>query len=341
MNQYRTLVILDEIINHYASHQEALSARLLARNSQLSLSPTTIRNLMDDLSQQGLLTTEGVSRGRIPTPKAYTVYLHRLQQQPDTATEIPPLDELKGKQLKQALDQAGEFLAKESNFTVFAWLPPRNEDPLDWVRLFAIENNQVLVVTRTLFGELWCKVLTSSDPFPQSLLDEVQQYINSNYHKQSLSNIRQDVMVGKPQAVLANMPSIGSAFRLLRRAFEWDDAPRPYYWGKKTIYRWLKFENIQQIKQIEKYFQDPQPLLEVLKQGHSITHSANPKNELKVAIGSDLPHFSSISITGCSVQLNQWQAWIALLGPIWMNYQQMIALTHQTTQQFNQWLGSL
>ncbi len=365
MSKNRELLILDEIIRHYTFRQEALSARRLAKQSNLSLSPTTIRNLMDDLSQLGLLTTEGAVRGRIPTQKAYQIHLDGLKlQKPQlrgSGLNIDALDESTGKHLEYALRQVGQFLMEESGLIAVAFLPSRDDALLDWVRLFALEDNQVLVCVRTLFGELWSKLLRSQKPFSQSLLDEVQGFLNETYHRRSLRKIRQDVMRGKPQSVLADMVSVGSAFRMLRRAFEWDNTPRWHFWGQEKLYRWPQYNHPLRLEQLNQILNIPLPLLSALQQGRRMqlphaasedladspqkSHSFSSKagSELRIAIGSELgiAGLEDFSLTGCSFQHQGWQGWLALLGPIWMNYAQNLALAHQAADSLNQWLDSL
>ncbi|HEX7926392.1 MAG TPA: hypothetical protein VF678_02305, partial [bacterium] len=124
----REAQILDEIIQYYLKHQEAVSARTLSKISRLDLSPTTIRNLMEDLSSGGFLTNEGVPRGRIPTQKAFTVYVTRLGGR--AARGHPPELRLQAADglptLGEGLAQVGRALAEQTGWVAVATLPPRD-----------------------------------------------------------------------------------------------------------------------------------------------------------------------------------------------------------------------
>ena len=114
---------------------------------------------MEDLSLEGYLTSEGVSRGRIPTQKAFTIYVMHLQPRPSPGGTVEAGVGLNAEEgfptLEGALEKVGRFLAEETGFIAAASLPEKDRYPLHWVRLLNIADDRVLVAVQSQFGDLW------------------------------------------------------------------------------------------------------------------------------------------------------------------------------------------
>ena len=324
--QEREEAILLEIIQYYLSHHNAISARTLSKISRLSLSPTTIRNLMEDLSSNGLLTNEGVTRGRIPTQKAFTVYVTQLRQHerpPGQARETPiqALEEGEEANLERWLDQVGETLHQETGMVALAALTARDAYPLHWVHFAELPGQQVLVNVKTQFGDLWSKVLQATDPFPEALLREVTRYINETFRGRSLASIRNEVMQGDSQGLLAGMPSLGAAVRMLRRGFEWGEAPSSRVWGRDAVLSIPEFQHPQSLARIYRVLADEALLQTVRGQAHAVEGGW-------VSLGTETgtPGLEQAAVVGFPFGAGHWRGQLALLGPMRMNYSLVLSL---------------
>ena len=338
--QQREQAILDEIVRYYMDTQEAISARTLAKISRLSLSPTTIRNLMEDLSANGLLTTEGATRGRVPTQKAFVVYVSRLGERPVAPTpkapEVTPMEEGHPVRLRAVVTQMGRFLAKESGCAALAALPERDRYPLDWVKFAVLARSQVLVSVGTLFGDVWSKVLVAAEPFPEDLLQQVGRFINENYSGQAIEAVRRDVMAGEPKRLLADMPSLGAAFRMLRRAFEWQDEPDRPVWGMEHFYGIPECQHPEQLLRIHHALNHPEFLRHTLQR-------ARPIQGGWIGIGTEIgsPGLENCALVAYPFGLGQWQAQLAVLGPMRMDYARVFSLVARSADRISQYLGEM
>jgi heat-inducible transcriptional repressor len=317
--QERQQAILTEIIRFYLTRHKAISARTLSKISALSLSPTTIRNLMEDLSLEGFLTSEGVSRGRIPTQKAFAVYVTHLQGVPPSTRQPVPVVDLGGETalptLQDALDRTGRFLADQTGFMALAALPDKDRYPLHWVRLVPIADDRVLVAVQSVFGDLWSKVVRSAEPLPPELLREVEGHICSRYHGAPMERIRHDIMAGAPMHFLEDAPSMGSAFRVLRQAFDWDKAPGWQVWGAEHIYRIPEYQEPEKMLRIHRALEDPTLLSTVFRRARAVEGG-------RVSIGTETGYrgLEDSSVVGFPFASDGWQGTMALLGPMRMDY---------------------
>lgn len=330
--------ILDEIIQYYLKHQEAVSARTLSKISRLALSPTTIRNLMEDLSSHGFLTSQGVPRGRIPTQKAFTIYVTRLGGRPPrgAAPELHVQSADGPPPLEAGLDQVGRAVARATGYVALAALPPRDRYPLDWARLHSVPRRQVLVTLHTPFGDLWSKLIHAATPFPDELLVHVANYLNSTYRGAPLERIRRDIMAGEPKDVLEQMPSLGAAFRMLRRAFEWDEAPEARDWGRDNLPHLPQGQTVQRLALFGRILGDAALLLNARAAGR-------PLEGGWVSIGTETGYrgLEDCSVLGHPFGLGDWVGEIGVLGPMGMNYAQVLQVTTQAAHALTHLLGTL
>jgi len=315
MTVQREIAILEEIIEYYLEHQEAISARTLSKISRLSLSPTTIRNLMEDLSAEGLLTSAGVPRGRVPTQKAFSVYVTRLAPAaaPPAAEPSPPLPTFAA-----ALDHAGHTLSSETGCVALCAFPPADAYPLGWVHFGAAPGNRVLVAVQTLLDDLWCKVLETASAFPDELLREVVRFINERYLAVPLARIRQDIMSGEPKDLLARMPSVGSAFRMLRKAFEWE-APAQRAWGQERLLGMAAGQDGPRLFMLQQALADRELLRRGLHAGRGVAGA-------RVSLGTETGYsaLEDCALVCHSFGAGDWAAILGVLGPMSLNYPRVL-----------------
>ncbi|HUJ73856.1 MAG TPA: hypothetical protein VL359_03320, partial [bacterium] len=304
--EQREQAILEEIIHYYLQHHEAISARTLAKISRLALSPTSIRNLMEDLSAAGLLTSQGVPRGRVPTQKAFSIYVTRLRAPP--AREEAPLPGLEtgvALTLAEALERVATRLAGQTGCVALAALPHPDLYPLDWVQLSAAPADQVLVVLRTRFGDLWSKLIPTPAPFPDALLGEVAHTLTRAYRGQALGRIREDIMRGEPKELLERMPSMGAAFRMLRRAFEWDAPQRPLLWGEENLVPLLAEAGPEEHLRLHRALHDPALLTQSLAGGLAV-HGAR----VSIGTGTGYRGLEECAVVGQPFGTPSWEGWL-------------------------------
>jgi heat-inducible transcriptional repressor len=309
----RELAILEEIVEYYLERQESISARTLSKISRLSLSPTTIRNLMEDLSAEGLLTSSGVPRGRVPTQKALSLYVTRLTLSPGAAAQAAPAPTFAA-----ALEQAGATLSRESGCVALCAFPPAEAYPLGWVHFGAAPGNQVLVAVRTLLDDLWCKVLDTPTPFPDDLLREVVRFINERYRAAPLARIRQDIMAGEPKELLDRMPSLGAAFRMLRKAFEWDPPPQRI-WGQERLLLMPAGQDGRHLYLLQQALADPALLRRGLGTGRGVAGA-------RVSLGTETGYaaLAECALVGHPFGAAGWSGTVGVLGPMSLNYPRVL-----------------
>ena len=83
----RKLKILQAIISDYVRTAEPVGSRTLAKRFDMAISPATIRNEMSDLEEMGYLTHPHTSAGRVPSDKAYRLYVNNMMEKVEVSPE--------------------------------------------------------------------------------------------------------------------------------------------------------------------------------------------------------------------------------------------------------------
>jgi len=83
----RTEEVLESIIVHFINTAEPIGSRVLSKIIESKISAATIRNVMSDLTEMGMIDQPHTSAGRVPTDKAYRYYINKLLKLNKTESE--------------------------------------------------------------------------------------------------------------------------------------------------------------------------------------------------------------------------------------------------------------
>ncbi len=200
---HRNRKILSAVVHEYLNTGEAVGSRTVTRRYGIDLSPATVRNVMSDLEEAGLLKQPHTSAGRVPTDQGLRFFVDSLLKVRSLSTKeredliaryhIPTDD------LDAALRDATKVLAELSAHTVVLVTPRPEVDVLDHVEFVRLREFQILVVLVTKSGQVQNKIVTSPDPID---LDELERM--NNYLNHVLGGLTLDGVVAKVQAELAS-----------------------------------------------------------------------------------------------------------------------------------------
>jgi heat-inducible transcriptional repressor len=189
----RARQLLRSLVNQYIAHGEPVGSRTLARQSGLDVSAATIRNIMADLEELGLVAAPHTSAGRVPTPHGYRVFV-------DSLIERPAPDEGLVRQLAQQLPQgqgtqgllagATELLSSMSHSVGVITVPQRAAFAFRHIEFVPIDAQRVLVVIVFMDHEVQNRIIPTRRPFSQEELEQTANYLNRHYAGRSWSDIR-------------------------------------------------------------------------------------------------------------------------------------------------------
>jgi len=197
----RKLKILQAIIKEYVKTAEPVGSRTLSRMPELHYSSATIRNEMSDLEEMGYLTHPHTSAGRVPSDKAYRLYVNELMRKPklSTAEKREIADELQAdvNEFDRTIKHATQILSRITNLTSFAVTPLRSEERLEYVKFLPVDSRTVVMMIVSESGNVSNTALKLSNPCKLETLELLGKTMTYNYRGMKLTDVMKDGMIEK------------------------------------------------------------------------------------------------------------------------------------------------
>jgi len=188
----RARVLLKTLVECYIADGEPVGSRTLSKFAGLDLSPATIRNVMADLEELGLVTSPHTSAGRIPTPKGIRLFV-------DTLLVIQPLDSIQIHQMeghllpdnpRRVIASASQVLSELTRFAGVVLAPRRQSVVFRQVEFLTLSEKRILLIIVTPEGDVQNRILLTERAYSPSELMEAANFINQHYAGCRLDEIR-------------------------------------------------------------------------------------------------------------------------------------------------------
>ncbi len=183
----RAKLLLKALVERYIADGLPVGSRTLSRASGLELSPATIRNVMADLEDLGLIASPHTSAGRIPTARGYRLFVDTmLTVQRD---ELPAL-QLMPEQPQKVIANAAHLLSNLSQF-VGVVMAPRRPSVFRHIEFLRLSEKRLLVIIVSPDGDVQNRVIFTQADYSQSQLIEAANFLNSNYSGLTMEQVRE------------------------------------------------------------------------------------------------------------------------------------------------------
>lgn len=186
--------LLKVLVERYIRDGQPVGSRALSRDSGLSLSPATIRNVMADLEEFGLLTAPHTSAGRVPTASGYRVFV-------DTLLSVQPLGKGEVRHLQGAIDPdfdtdtlvktASTMLSSLTHLTGVVMVPKHETTVLRQVEFLPLSDRRVLVILVVNEREVQNRIIPVHREYTASELIQAGNYLTRNFAGMSLGQVRE------------------------------------------------------------------------------------------------------------------------------------------------------
>ncbi len=195
----RKLKILYAIINSYIQSAEPIGSRTITKQYDLGVSPATIRNEMSDLEDLGFLNKPHSSAGRIPSDKAYRLYVDELLKIEHINVDLSKKEEMKSilrresRQVDQLLQNSAKLLSALTNYTALALSPKTLEMKIKHIQLLPINSREVLLILISDTGMVKNTLFTLNKDISDDDILIITRYLNENLKDKALDEIGDQV----------------------------------------------------------------------------------------------------------------------------------------------------
>jgi len=184
----RAKLLLKALVERYIAEGQPVGSRTLSRASGLELSAATIRNVMADLEDLGLIASPHTSAGRVPTARGYRLFVDTmLTAQREQILSAPSLA---ADQPQKVISNAAQLLSNLSHF-VGVVMAPRRSSVFRHIEFLRLSEKRFLVIMVTPDGDVQNRVVFTAQDYTQSQLIEAANYLNSNYAGMAIEHVRE------------------------------------------------------------------------------------------------------------------------------------------------------
>ncbi len=182
----RAKLLLKTLVERYIADGQPVGSRTLSRSSGLDLSPATIRNVMADLEELGLIASPHTSAGRIPTHRGYRLFVDTMLTAQREQMSPPALAP---DQPQKVIANAAHLLSNLSQF-VGVVMAPRRASVFKQIEFLRLSDRRLLVIIVSPDGDVQNRVIFPEADYSQSQLVEASNYINANYAGLTIEQVR-------------------------------------------------------------------------------------------------------------------------------------------------------
>jgi heat-inducible transcriptional repressor len=337
----RAAAVLREIVEQYLETGEPVGSRTLSRRLPMGLSPATIRNVMADLTDAGLLFSPHTSAGRLPTDRGLRLFVDGLLQFGDLSEDeretIGHTLEARGRSLQDTLADASAMLSGLSQAAGLV-LAPKSEGEVKHIEFVALGSGRALVILVGADGQVENRVIEIPPGLPPSALVQASNFLNAHASGRTLPDLRrivaEEMMAdrGALDALTAGVVEAGLA--------TWSNEGR----GGSLIVRGQSrlLDDVTQIERIAT-IQALFDRLEAQETMLRLLELAEASEGVRIFIGAESGLFGttgvSMVVAPARNQQDRIVGAIGVIGPTRINYGRVIPVVDYTARVIGQLLG--
>lgn len=189
----RAKLLLKVLVERYIADGQPVGSRTLSKAAGLDLSPATIRNVMSDLEELGLIASPHTSAGRVPTARGYRLFVDAMltvRRQDLGAERITTVAALEAAQPQQVISHAAQMLSSLSHF-VGVVMVPRRASVFRHIEFLGLSDRRVLVIIVSPDGDVQNRVIHTQVAFNASQLQEAANFLNAHYSGLTMEAVRE------------------------------------------------------------------------------------------------------------------------------------------------------
>ena len=321
------------LVQRYIGSGQPVGSRTLSRDSKLDLSPATVRNVMADLEDLGLLRSPHVSAGRVPTVQGYRFFV-------DSLLKVAPLDEgelehlrtqleIKGERVS-LLDAATSLISDATHMAGIVTLPKQERLILRHVEFLALSAERVLVILVVNGSDVQNRVIHLGRPYSPALLQQVGNYLNEVCAGKDLLEVRESLLAELKEHRSSLDELMLTAIEMADKAFVKDggDEEALLVAGQTNLMGYGELADMEKLRHLFEAFREKTELLHVLDQ-------CLRAEGLQIFIGEE----SGFEVLdGCSVIAAPYEhedkvlGVLGVIGPTRMAYDRVIPIVDVTAR---------
>lgn len=336
----RGQIILSAIINEHLITGEPVGSKTIAEKfaNASGLSSATIRNVMGDLEEMGLLEQPHTSAGRIPTDAGYRFYVDNLLGVLSISNDDLRVisDEFGLRDLEKAdtpdrlMERTSQLLSALSNNVGIVVSPSLANDRLQHIEFVNLSENRVLVVLVSAPNIVHNKIIRLKIAFSNDELDRTARYLNAEFGGKSLAEIRTAIMALMHEEKALFDKLLQTAVILCSQSIEdeEDKLGEIFVDGTSNILSKGDFADLERLRELLRTIGEKTRLIQILNE--CVVRDARDRSAVQVVIGREnsTPSFQDCTLITAPYRIgdSKTMGTLSVLGPTRIEYARMISI---------------
>ncbi len=193
----RAQYFLKVLVERYIRDGQPVGSRTLARDAGLDLSPATVRNIMSDLEEMGLVASPHTSAGRIPTATGMRLFVDNLLTlKPLESKEVEEIRSrlASGAEGPEVLEAVSNLLSGITRMAGVVTLPRRERSSFRQIEFLRLSGQRVLTILVNSEGEVHNRIIQVERGFSDAQLQQAANYLNETFSGQDMRNVRERLL---------------------------------------------------------------------------------------------------------------------------------------------------
>ncbi|MFO1223815.1 MAG: heat-inducible transcriptional repressor HrcA [Burkholderiaceae bacterium] len=327
----RALMLLKTLVERYIADGQPIGSRTLSRASGLELSPATIRNVMSDLEELGLIASPHTSAGRVPTARGYRIFVDMMMttrplEKPPLAPELANVrEQLQPDQPQRVIAQAAQLLSNLSHFVGVVTVP-RRPGVVRHIEFLRLSERRVLLILVSADGDVQNRVIATSRDYTQSELVEATNYVNAHYAGLDIDGMR-DRLRSEIAALRDEIAQLMTA--AVQAGSEAGDGEQVVVSGERNLLGVQDFgQNMASLRKLFDVFEKKADLMRLLE-------VSSRADGVRIYIGgeSGVVPFEELSVVSAPYEIDgRVVGTLGVIGPTRMAYERMVQIVDITSR---------
>lgn len=329
----RARTLLKTLVERYIADGQPVGSRTLSRASGLELSPATIRNVMADLEELGLIASPHTSAGRIPTPKGYRVFVdtmltaQAIEREVDAIARERLREQLQPDHPQRVIAHAAQVLSNLSHF-VGVVTAPRKSSVFHHIEFLRLAERRVLVILVAPDGDVQNRVVITARDHTQQELIEASNFLNQHYSGLAIETVRERLK-GEIDALRGEIATLmQAAVQLGAEAAEGGDE-QVVISGERNLLQVQDFSSdMGSLRKLFDLFEQKTQLMRLLD-------VSSRAEGVRIYIGgeSQVVPYQELSVVSAPYEVDgQVVGTLGVIGPTRMPYERMIQIVDITSR---------
>lgn len=319
----RKFLILQAIIDDYISTAMPVGSRTISRKSGVGFSPATIRNEMSDLEELGYLDQPHTSAGRVPSDKAYRLYVDRLLKvgklSDDESERMHDYMQARSAQVDGVIRSAAQVLADATQYTSVIVAPKLKTLRIKHLQLVPVAEGTALLIIVTNLGIVKDAVIRVPDGLSADDLYSISRMLTQRLADKPLEAVRQtfsEILRENEH----NRRLMGETLRVIENKLEQEDSTDVFVGGSSKLLNYPEYSDVHKARNFLAVLESKDKLRRLIGRegGMEVTIRIGAEN-------NDVPEMNDCSIVTARYRVgDQASGTLGIIGPTRMNYNRVI-----------------